>query len=81
MGLPEWDVVRLTIEGEAGLDGTSAAAELLDADTAQLWMAGKEFSRSGIASDRVGRNEKTKISAKLQRPGSGPPGREPGVSE
>lgn len=22
MGLPEWDTVRLTLEGEAGLDGT-----------------------------------------------------------
>ncbi|CAN0557273.1 unnamed protein product, partial [Ectocarpus sp. 8 AP-2014] len=31
--------------------------------------------------DRVGKNEKTRIMCKLQKPGSGPPGREPGVSE
>jgi hypothetical protein len=31
--------------------------------------------------DRLGWNEKTKVVAKLQRPGSGPPAREPSVSE
>lgn len=41
MGLPEYDPVRLTIEGDDGLDGTQAGAELLDGDTAGLWMAGK----------------------------------------
>ena len=40
MGLPEFDPVRLTIEGEDGLQGTQAGEELLDADTAGLWMAG-----------------------------------------
>jgi Protein of unknown function (DUF2870). len=32
-------------------------------------------------SDRLGSNEKTKVIAKLQRQGSGPPGREPIVNE
>lgn len=31
--------------------------------------------------DRVGNNEKTKVVVKLQKPGSGPPAREPGISE
>lgn len=49
MGLPEYDPVRLTIEGEDGLQGTQADAELLDADTAGLWMAGTSirFVRGG----------------------------------
>lgn len=81
MGLPEFDPVRLTIEGGAGLDGTQAGAELLDEETAGLWMAGKEFRRDQAVGDRVGKNEKTRITCKLQNPGSGPPGREPAVSE
>lgn len=44
-------------------------------------MAGKEFRRDQVVGDRVGKNEKTRITCKLQKPGSGPPGREPGVSE
>ena len=35
--------------------------------------AGKEFFRDQKVGDRVGRNEKTKIIVKLQKPGSGPP--------
>ncbi|CAM9787236.1 unnamed protein product [Choristocarpus tenellus] len=49
MGLPPYDVVRMTIEGEEGLEGTSAAQELLDEETAGLWMAGKEFRKDQVA--------------------------------
>lgn len=61
--------------------GTQAGTEVLDEDTAGLWMAGKEFRRDQAVGDRVGKNEKTRVMCKLQNPGSGPPGREPGVSE
>lgn len=81
MGLPEWDTVRLTIEGVEGLDGTSAGQQILDPNTAELWVASKAFDRSQTVADRLGRNEKTKVIAKLQKPGAGAPGREPGVSE
>jgi hypothetical protein len=81
MGLPEWDTVRLTIEGLQGLDGTAAGNECLDPDTAELWIASRNLERNQVLSDRLGRNEKTKVIAKLQRPGAGAPGREPGVSE
>ena len=53
----------------------------LDASTAQLWWASKEFPRGGTVGERVGRNEKTKIVVKLQKPGSGPPAREAAVTE
>jgi hypothetical protein len=81
MGLPEYDTVRMTIEGEHGLDGTAAGQELLDRDTAELWVASRMFDRSQTVGDRLGRNEKTKVIGKLQKPGAGAPGREAGVSE
>ncbi|KAG5177217.1 putative flagellar basal body protein [Tribonema minus] len=83
MGLPLFDPVRLAIEGKGmeGLDGTSAQQELMDEDTAGLWMAGKEFRRDQTVADRIGKNEKTKATCKLQRSGAGPPCREPAVSE
>jgi len=81
MGLPEWDTVRLTIEGNEGLEGTAAGQDLLDHDTAEVWIASRALERSQTVGDRLGKNEKTKTIAKLQRPGGGCPGREPGVSE
>lgn len=81
MGLPEWDPIRLAIEGVAGLEGSSAGADLLNPDTAELWVASRDFNRSQTVGDRLGKNEKTKVIGKLQKAGGGPPGREPGVSE
>lgn len=83
MGLPEWDTVRLTIEGTEGIEGTAAGQELLDENTAELWVASPIFDRSPgqTVADRLGNNEKTKVVAKLQKPGNGPPGREAAVSE
>ena len=81
MGLPEWDTIRLTIEGEAGLDGTAAGAEMLDPDTVELWVASRDFKRSDTVGDRLGKNEKTKVIGKLQAPGAGAPAREAAVSE
>ena len=46
-----------------------------------LGASGKEFRRDQSVGDRVGHNEKTRVTCKLQKPGSGPPGREPAVSE
>ena len=83
MGLPEWDTIRLTIEGNEGLEGTGAGQHILDEETAELWVASRVFDRSPgqTVKDRLGGNEKTKVIGKLQRPGAGAPGREPGVSE
>jgi cilia- and flagella-associated protein 298 len=83
MGLPEWDSVRLALEGNEGLDGTAAGQALMNEDTAELWVASRIFDRTGsqTVGDRLGHNEKTKVIGKLQRPGSGPPGREAAISE
>lgn len=67
MGLPEWDIVRRTIESESGLEDTSVGGQLLDPNTAELWVAGRAFQRGQTVGDRLGRNEKTKVVAKLQK--------------
>jgi cilia- and flagella-associated protein 298 len=81
MGLPEYDIIRSMIEGTEEVAGTAAGAEYLEPDTTELWWAGKEFLRDGVVKDRVGTNEKTKVVARLQKRGSGPPVREAAVSE
>mmetsp|Transcript_4026 Transcript_4026/g.8648 ORF Transcript_4026/g.8648 Transcript_4026/m.8648 type:complete len:284 (+) Transcript_4026:372-1223(+) len=80
MGLPAYDPIRMALED---VDHTADlyGEQQLDVNTAQLWWAGKEFLRGQTVGDRVGKNEKTKIIAKLQRPGSGAPAREPAVTE
>ena len=81
MGLPDWDTIRITIEGVEGLDGTSVGMNVLDPETAELWVASRCFDRTQTVGDRLGRNEKTKVIGKMQRPGAGAPGREPVVNE
>ena len=63
MGLPEWDTVKLAIDSVNGLEGTGVGNEIVDAESAQLWVAGKEFMRGQLVSDRLGKNEKTKVSS------------------
>lgn len=81
MGLPDYDTVKLTIDGLEGLEGTAAGQEILDGSTAEVWIASRCLDRSQRISDRFGRNEKTKVIAKVQKPGAGQPGREAAVSE
>ncbi len=81
MGLPAWDTIVLAMNGVEGLEGTGVANDILDAEDAQLWVAGKEFVKGETVGDRLGKNEKTKVIAKLQKSGSGAPAREPAVSE
>lgn len=79
-GLPEHETLPGMIEGKEELEGASSL-DWLDPDTATLWWAGKQFFRDQTIGDRVGRNEKTKIVARLQKKGGGAPAREPAVSE
>ena len=58
-----------------------ADAPLLDSESTSLWVAGKEFERGKLISDRLGTNEKTRVVAKLSREGDGPPPREPIVRD
>ena len=81
MGLPDFDTVAMTLESADGLEGTAAGTEVLDPATSELWVASRAFDRSTKVSDRLGKNEKTKVIGKLQKPGSGAPAREAVVSE
>merc|ERR1719494_113316 len=81
MGLPPHDPIRMEFENEEDLSGTQASLDVLDEATAQLWWAGKELQRGKVLQDFIGKNEKTKLIIKIQKPGSGPPGREPVFSE
>lgn len=78
MGLPDYDEVRQMLEGRH--EG-AAAAELLEVDKAALWCFSKELQLERPLSDYVGKNDKSKVVAKLQRKGAGAPQREPVVSE
>lgn len=55
--------------------------QLLSPESTSLWVAGRECQRGNLVSDRLGKNEKTKVIGKLARREDGPPGREPIVSE
>jgi len=44
-----------------------ASLQVLEEDTAQLWWAGKEMQRGKKLQDFIGKNEKTKLIAKLQK--------------
>ena len=82
-GLPADDPVSIMLSNDANEQWLrdNLGNAYMDPATAELWWAGKEFVRGQTVGDRVGRNEKTKIVAKLQKPGQGAPMREAAVSE
>jgi len=80
MGLPDYDHVRMILEEREELEG-SAAMELLDLDKTSMWCFNKELQRDKLLADYVGKNDKSKVVAKLQKKGAGAPAREPIVSE
>lgn len=81
MGLPPYDEVQHILNGTEDLTGRQESKMLISADEAELWWAGKSLSRGKKLADFVGKNEKTKIIAKLQKKGGGAPVREPVVDE
>ncbi|XP_039250425.2 cilia- and flagella-associated protein 298-like [Styela clava] len=81
MGLPPHDPIQLELDNQEELSGTQASLQVIPEDKGTLWWAGKELLPGKKLQDYVGNNDKTKIVAKLQKKGTGPPGREPVVSE
>jgi len=80
MGLPDYDHVRQILEEREELEG-SQALEVIEEDKASLWCFNKDLQREKILSEYVGKNDKTKVVAKLQKKGASAPMREPVVSE
>ncbi|XP_071499254.1 cilia- and flagella-associated protein 298-like [Diadema antillarum] len=81
MGLPPHDPIRMEFEGQEELEGTQASLSVLEESNASLWFSGKEMHQGKKLCDYLGKNEKTKIIAKLQKKGQGAPGREAVFSE
>jgi len=81
MGLPPHDPVKQEFDNQEDLSGKQASNEVIDIDSASMWWAGKELLPQKKLGDFVGKNEKTKIVAKLQKRGGGAPAREKVVSE
>lgn len=81
MGLPPYDEVEKILTDTEDLSGTQDALQVLPLSEAQIWWAGKELARGKKLSDYIGKNEKTKIVAKLQKKGGGAPVREPVIDE
>ena len=88
MGLPEWDIIKIIIDT---IEGTTEkpykSNDMLELSTTSLWSMGKEFPKDNqLLSQRLGKNEKTKIICKLQKKSSDgddntPPAREPIVND
>lgn len=81
MGLPPHDNIKMEFDNNEDLTGTQASLDVIEEQNAALWFSGKEMLRGRLLKDFVGKNEKTKVIAKLQKKGQGCPSREPVVSE
>ncbi|CAH8583514.1 unnamed protein product [Dicrocoelium dendriticum] len=81
MGLPPYDPIKQELDNEEDISGTQASQEVIPVENATIWFSGKEMLRGKVLSDYVGRNEKTKIVAKLSKRGAGAPAREPVIDE
>lgn len=79
--LPVYDPVRSELEDKEELDGQSEMQDVLDFGQTNLWWAGKELQIDQFLEHYLGRNEKTKIVAKLAPKSAGAPVREPRVDE
>jgi len=79
--LPVYDPTRMELENKEELDGYTENQEVLEYINTNLWWAGKELLRDQTLESYIGRNEKTKIIAKLAPKSSGAPVREPRLDE
>ncbi|CAI5727473.1 unnamed protein product [Hyaloperonospora brassicae] len=66
---------------EKALSESAAALDVLSGETAELWWAGKRFTRDTNVCDVVGKNDKSTIIVTLQKKGEGAPRRESAVHE
>lgn len=79
--LPVYDTARRELEEQEELDGASELQSVLEPAQTNLWWAGKELRIDQALEQYVGKNEKTKIVAKLAPKASGAPVREPRIDE
>lgn len=76
-GLGDWEPIRVILENQEEFDAKlHSMADDLALDTTSLWICSKELQPQKVFSDYFGKNEKTKMVAKLQKKGQGAPTRE-----
>lgn len=80
MGLPPYDNIQMELENQEDLEGTQASKDIIPPEMGSIWFSGKEMLPGKKLSDYLGKNEKSKVIAKIQKKGGGAPGREPVVS-
>lgn len=78
-GLPEYDEITFMFNGDFEAD--SRTMEAIPPADAALWWAGKQLMRGQKLQDFIGKNEKTKIVAKITKRDAHAPTREPVVDE
>lgn len=81
MGLPPHDPIQAEFEDREDLTGQQASKLVIPELQAAIWWANKELQDGKLLSDYVGRNDRTKITAKIQKIGQGAPAREAVVTE
>ncbi|CAL8146024.1 unnamed protein product [Orchesella dallaii] len=81
MKLPPYDPIRMEFEGREELGGTHDSLQVIAREEAEMWFCGKQIFTGKLLEEFIGKNEKTKVVVKLQKNGSGPPAREPVMSE
>lgn len=81
MGLPGWDPVCILLDQNNTKPLHEVVEGTFNPNEVEFWWAGKEMKRETLLSDRIGKNEKTKIKGRMIKKGTGPPMREPLVSE
>lgn len=80
-GLPVNDPVQALTDPNQRKDTWNLVKETLNPAETDFWWAGKKLDKSTKLSDRIGKNEKCKLKCRLVKSGSGPPQREPLISE
>lgn len=80
-GLPDWDPVWLILEDQANLPAMCPDCEWVDPAKATLWWARKELLPAQFLHFYVGKNDKTKIVAKMMEKGKGAPLAEPPIDK
>uniref|UniRef100_A0AAV1TDT0 Uncharacterized protein n=1 Tax=Peronospora matthiolae TaxID=2874970 RepID=A0AAV1TDT0_9STRA len=76
--LPSLGLVQLLLDeerSEESLAEPPTALDVLSSDTAELWWAGKQFTRGKNVRDVVGKNDKSTLIVTLQKQGDGVPRR------
>jgi len=81
MGLPPHDPIQAEFDNREDLSGQQASKLVIPVHQCAVWWASKELQDGKTLADYVGRNDRTKIVAKVQKLGQSAPAREAVVTD